>query len=141
MPDCDFDMLRTQLLQSGVKPGHVARLIAELTDHYEDIESEAVRAGCSLESARTQARTRMGDTDQIARQVLSEPDLKCWFYRRPQLARLVLPLIYVLLLPAAPIYAGAAHASVIGRWLACLALSGLVTGTMFLLMQLAIVFS
>ena len=141
MPDRDLDKLRTQLLQSGVKPHYVARLVAELSDHYQDLQSEARETGCSRESAEEQATSRMGHTDSIARLVLNEPAFKCWFYRFPRLARIILPVVYVLLLPAVPIYAGASHAPLIGRWLACLALSGLVTAAMFLLMQVMIVFS
>jgi len=139
MPDRDLDKLRTQLLESGVLPGHVARLVSELSDHYDDLEADAMRDGLSREAARKRAAARMGDTTLIVEHVLCEPELKCWFYRYPRLARVAMPMAYCLLLPAAPFFAGVAHAPAIGRWLACLTLSGLVTATMFLLMQIAIV--
>lgn len=98
-----------------------------------------MRNGLSREAARERATARMGDTMQIVEPIVCDPELKCWFYRYPRLARVAMPMAYCLLLPAAPLFAGAAHAPAIGRWLTCLALSGLVTATMFLLMQIAIV--
>jgi hypothetical protein len=51
---------------------------------------------------------------------------------------IVLPVAFVLLLPSAPLFAGAVHLSSIFRWLACLILSGLITATMMLILQLSI---
>ncbi|MGI9236355.1 MAG: hypothetical protein ACR2QZ_03115 [Woeseiaceae bacterium] len=141
MPDRGLDMLRKRLLESGVAPRHVARLVSELSDHYDDLEAEASREGLSTDRASERARDRMGDTNLIARQVLSEPDLRCWFHRFPKVARILLPVAYVLLLPTAPLYAGIAHAPAIGRWFVCLMLSSLVTASLFLAMQISIAFS
>ena len=91
MPDRDLDKLRTTLLASGVAPKHVARIIAELTDHYEDLESEAMRRGLSREVASRRARERMGDTRVIGQQLLNKYELRCWWYRYPRLARIVMP--------------------------------------------------
>lgn len=141
MPDRGLDMLRKQLLESGVAPRHVARLVSELSDHFDDLETEAIREGLSSERAAETARERIGDANLIAQQVLSDPELRCWFHRYPRLARILLPLVYVLLLPAAPLYAGFAHAPAIGRWFVCLMLSSLVTASLFLAMQISIAFS
>jgi len=138
MPDRDLDMLRRRLLESGVAPRHVVRIVSELSDHYDDLELEATRRGLSRKAAKAQAKNRLGDPSVIAEQVLNQPELKCWFYRFPRLARFFLPVFYVMLLPTAPIYAGVAHAPVIGRWCACLAISGFVTASMMLVMQIAI---
>jgi len=138
MPDRDLDKLRRRLLESGVAPRHVVRIISELSDHYDDLEFEATQRGLTREAAQACAKNRMGDASVIAEQVLSQTELRCWFYRFPRLARVVLPVAYVALLPIAPIFAGVAHAQVIGRWCTCLAISGFVTATMMLMMQIAI---
>ena len=141
MPRADYNMLRDQLLESGVAPRHVIRIISELTDHHEDLEFEAMRHGSTPESAATQASKRMGTKTLIAAQVVGRPELKCWFYRYPRLARLLLPVAYVAMLPLAPIHAGVANAPVIVRWCACLMLSAVVTAAMLLLMQISIALS
>ena len=141
MPDLDVDRLRRQLLESGMAPRHVVRVVSELSDHLEDLETEAMRQGRCLEEARADAIDRFGDVNVIAEHVLSRPELKCWLYRFPHLARFVLPIAYILVLPAAPIFAGVSHAPAIGRWCACLVVSGLVTSGMLLMMQIAITIS
>lgn len=138
MPDPDFDKLRVRLLRSGVAPQHVARAISELCDHLEDIENEFVEIGLPSETARLQASARIGTIDSIASQYLNRSELKCWAYRYPRTARVVLPIAFVMLLPAIPIVAGIENAPLIARWCACLVLSAFVTATMLLAMQLSI---
>ena len=141
MPDPVFDRLRRQLLESGVAPRHVVRVVSELSDHLEDLETEAIQQGGCREAARAEASDRLGDANIIAKHVLSRPEFKCWVYRFPHWARIILPIAYFLVLPAAPIFAGVAHAPTIGRWCACLIISGLVTSGMMLVMQIAIAIS
>lgn len=141
MPEPDFDMLQKRLLDSGVAPRHVIRFVSELSDHYEDLEAEAVSNGLTREAARTQASERIGDTNVIAEEFKKQPELQCWARRFPQLARVVLPAAYILMLPAAPLFAGVAHAPIVGRWFLCLILSGVVTSSMILVMQIAIAIS
>ncbi len=74
----------------------------------------------------------------IARQMLARTELKLWVYRYPRLARFYLPIAYLLLLPAAPVFAGAENATAIARWGTSLMVSAAVTAAMLLLMQIAI---
>ena len=141
MPDRDFDRLRTKLLKSGVVPRHVARLVSELSEHFDDLECEGIQQGLAPQAASAHAEASIGSTSDIVEQVLRQPELRGWPYRYPRLARILLPIIYVTLLPAAPIFAGVAYAPAIGRWLACFVLSGLVTATMMLVMQISILAS
>jgi hypothetical protein len=141
MPDPDFGSLRDHLLRSGVAPRHVLRTISELTDHYEDLEREAIERGLPPPEARQLANERIGATRTIAQHVLHRPELKSWVYRYPQLARVALPLAYVMLLPVIPLYAGIANAPAIARWFSCLLLSALVTAAMLLAMQISIAIS
>jgi hypothetical protein len=48
------------------------------------------------------------------------------------------PVAYLALLPAVPIFAGIAHAETLARWGLSLVLAGLMTASMLLVMQLAI---
>jgi len=141
MPERDFDMLRNQLLDSGVAPRHVIRIISELSDHHDDIEREGLENGMSQQSASAMASDRIGTQNTLAAQVICKPELRSWVYRYPRLARLVLPVAYVAMLPLAPVFAGVANAPIIARWCACLFLSGLITAAMMLVMQISIALS
>ncbi|MFQ5549056.1 MAG: hypothetical protein ACE5FV_12245 [Woeseia sp.] len=138
MPETDFDGLRDRLLRSGVSPRHVVRAVSELSDHLEDLECEAAGHGLDGAAARSQASERIGAIESITQQYLSRPELKCWLFRHPQIARLILPLAYLVMLPAVPIYAGVSNAPSIAKWCACLLLSAFITATMLLVMQLTI---
>ncbi len=139
MPRTDLDTLRDRLLQSGIAPRYVVRAVSELRDHIEDVESEAAEHGVTREAAIVQAAERIGAITAIAQQYTDRPEMRCWFYRYPRLARVVLPVAYVLVLPAMPINAGIKYAPFIGKWCASLFLGGLVTAALLLLMQLSIV--
>jgi hypothetical protein len=138
MPSPEFDRLRAQLINSGVAPRHVARAILELRDHLEDIESEGIKQGLSQDAAKRLANARIGTLESIASQYLEKAELKHWLCRHPWTARVVLPIAYVMVLPAIPIFAGIKNAAFIARWCACLILGAFVTATMLLLMQISI---
>ncbi|MEQ9562518.1 MAG: hypothetical protein RLN69_08365, partial [Woeseiaceae bacterium] len=65
-------------------------------------------------------------------------ELRSWIYRYPGLARIILPVAWIVLLPATPVFVGVAHVTSILRWSACLLLSALVTAAMMLIMQLSL---
>ncbi len=132
--DCRFDGLRRHLLKSGASPRYVRRTIDELCDHLEDIQLESEEKKLSISAAVG----RLGDPRVIAEQVLARQELKTWTYRYPIVARVYMPIAYLLLLPAAPLFAGAANPSVVARWGASLFLSAAVTAAMLLLMQSSI---
>ena len=138
MPDDTFSELRTQLLDSGVAPKHVRRIVDELNDHYEDLQVEALQEGKSSEQAAEIARQRIGNQSTIADRMLSTSEFRIWVYRYPRIARIYLPIAYALLLPATPVLASIANPWIVVRWGAALMLSAGVTALMFLFMQLAI---
>lgn len=141
MPRADFNLLRDYLLESGIAPRHVLRIVSELSDHHEDLELEALDHGYDPEAAKSNARQRIGAPKTIARHVLERPELRSRIYRYPRLARVVLPVAYVAMLPLTPVHAGVANAPRIARWCACLFLSSLITAAMFLMMQISIALS
>lgn len=131
-------MLRSELLESGVAPRHVRRIVAELDDHAEDLRAEAYARGMSNTDAADFATRRIGDQLQIAERILECADLRCWIYRYPRVARVYLPIAYALLLPASPVFAGFANPGIVLRWGAALMLSAGVTAGIMLVLQLAI---
>lgn len=139
MASRQFRAFSSRLLDSGVSPKVVSRIVIELQDHYDDLIDEAIANGEPLSQAREAAVTRIGDPGMIAEQILETPELRSWIYRYPRIARVYLPIAYALLLPAAPVFAGMANPGVVMRWSAALMLSAGVTAAMLLSMQLAIV--
>lgn len=134
----DFGQLRLELLEAGISPRNVARTVRELGDHYDDLEAEGLAYGLSPQDARAMALQRLGKQSDIADRLGSCRELKSWIYRYPGVARLVLPIAYVAMVPIAHVPAGIELATVIMRWGACLILSAAVTSLMLLIMQLSI---
>ena len=141
MHDIDLSQLQSRLLRSGVAPRHVQRTVTELQDHFDDLVEQGLAGGADRLAARAAARELLGSFDDIADAVRARPELRSWAFRHPRMAAVVYPLTCLAVLPAAPVFIGYAHASLIARWLACLLLSGLVTAGMFLTLQLLITLS
>jgi hypothetical protein len=138
MPEQSFATLRTELLESGISPRHVRRIVAELDDHLDDLKTEATSRGMSEIDAAGFAFDCIGDQQAIANRMLETSEFKTWEYRYPRIACVYLPVVYTLLLPAAPVFAGIANPGKVARWGAALMLSAGITAAMFLSMQLAI---
>ena len=134
----DLSGLRKELIRSGIAPRHVRRTVDELSDHYEDLVEEALDEGATRLEAHAHASEQLGAIRDIGAAVRAQPELRSWAYRFPRAASIVYPLTFLALLPAAPVFLGYAYANYVGRWVACLAVSALVTATMFLFLQLAI---
>ena len=134
----DFHGLRNGLLRSGVAPRHVRRTVLELGEHYDDLVDEAVSAGMERRDAECQARRDLGDLDCIAAEIAARPELRGWAWQHPRLALVVYPVACIAVLPAVPLIAGVAYAPTLARWIGCAFLSGVVTATLLLLMQLVI---
>ncbi|NIL93743.1 MAG: hypothetical protein GTO71_04740 [Woeseiaceae bacterium] len=141
MHDIDLSRLRSRLLRWGVAPRHVRRTVAELKDHFDDLVEQGLSDGADRLTACEDARAMLGNLDDIANAVRAQPELRSWAFRYPRVAAVIYPLTFLAMLPAAPVFIGYAHAGYIARWLACLLLSGLVTASMFLVLQLAITLS
>jgi hypothetical protein len=83
MPEGKFRSLEERLLNAGIAPGHVRRLVMELASHHESLVEEEMARGQPIELARSVARDRLGTDDEIARKVLEEPGLRSWGARWP----------------------------------------------------------
>jgi hypothetical protein len=130
--------MRNEMLRNGVSPRITVRMIAELSDHFDDLEADALRAGAPAPLAGELAGDRLGEPACLIAEVAKRRDLKLWVYRFPRISRAVLPIAWLLLLPVAPVFAGVAHVSSVFRWAAALLLGGLVTAAMLLMLQLSI---
>jgi hypothetical protein len=129
-----FNGMRMQLVSAGVAPTEARRIIEELHDHVDDIRLEYVGKDISAE----EIQQRLGDPAVLAEQILSKPELRTWAYRYPRIARIAMPVAYVLLLPTTPVFAGVANPELVARWGASLLLGAAVTAAMLLMMQLSI---
>jgi hypothetical protein len=83
MPEGKFRSLEERLLNAGIAPRHVRRLVMELASHHESLVEEEMARGQPIELARSVARDRLGTDDEIARKVLEEPGLRSWGARWP----------------------------------------------------------
>jgi hypothetical protein len=117
----------------------VRRTVAELREHLDDLVEAALESGFEIQLARRQAAAQMGDLQQVAIAMRACPEMRSWSYRFPRIAVVIYPLTCLALLPAVPVLAGVAHASVLARWTACVLFGGLVTAAIFLVLQLSIV--
>jgi len=129
-----FTAIRHELLSAGIASRHIERTIQELRDHLEDIQAEA---GSDPVSAEDAAR-RLGDPRLLAQQIAAHEEFRSWIYRFPRVARVCLPIAYLLLLPAVPLRHANNNAAAVARWSAALFLGAAVTSATLLLMQLSI---
>lgn len=141
MPESEFYEFEKQLLSSGVSPRHIRRAVLEIREHLDDIKEDALGDGMSSIEAARFARQQIGDLQLIATLIAEKRELRAWPYRYPRLARVFLPIAYAVLLPATPIFASVARVPDIARWALCVTLGAVVTGGMFLLLQLSIAFN
>ena len=136
----EFRVFARRLIDAGIAPKHVHRTVHEMRDHYEDLVEAGIDQGLRQTAAHEQALRQLGQVDDLVQQMASHPELKSWASRYPRTAIVVYPLACLAALPAVPVVAGVAHASMLARWGASLVAAGLVTAGMLLILQLSILF-
>lgn len=132
MPDHVFTELQCRLVKDGVASMHVARMLTELQDHYDDLCSEGRSRGMTDAEAAEYACAQIGEQRLLAERITaSNTDGKhnAWF------ASVLLPVACHLLSPTP---AGHSSTGVVMRWGASFMLGALVTGGILLAMQLSI---
>jgi len=112
--------------------------MAELDDHYADLELEERASGSERPAAAVEALRRLGRQDAIAAAVLAKPELRSWTHRWPWLAGLMSHVLLLLLLPVAPVVACAQRGPAIVRWSVSISLGTAITGGFLLLMAQSI---
>ena len=84
--------LGRKLLLQGLPRRYVARVVREFDEHRDDLEAEAQATGLSPESARSVARERLGDIDELAKELLATKRRCYWWGRHPLISFVLLPL-------------------------------------------------
>ncbi len=82
----DLRSLEKSLVAGGVAPKVIARTIAELRDHYEDLR---------LDHGKAEARSKLGSFDAIASDLILRRELQSWPARWPWLIYGLLPIVTV----------------------------------------------
>ncbi len=136
----EFRVLAERLTDVGIAPRHVRRTVGEIRDHYEDLVEAGLEQGLQRDAAHEQALHELGQVDDLVQEMAAHPELKSWASRYPRTAIVVYPLACLAALPAVPVAAGVANASLLARWGASLVAAGLVTAGMLLVLQLSILF-
>ena len=134
MPSPKLNALTTSLRDGGVSSAYINRLVAELDDHYADLEHEERATGREPAAAAVEALRRLGRQDTIAAEVLAKPELRSWPSRWPWIVRLLRPVLLLLLLPAVPVLACAGRGPAIARWSVSISLGVVLTGGLLLAM-------
>jgi len=138
MPRPDVTALRNDLLTAGISPQHVYRAVTELDEHFDDLVEAHIEEGISRLNAEKMALRTLGDLEHVTNAMREHGELKSWAWRHPRIALVVYPLACIAALPVLPMRAGFDNAGVIGRWVACLVVSGLLTALLLLVLQLTI---
>ena len=92
MSELDFRTLGARMIEAGVAPRHVRRMVAELSEHGAQLESDARRRGLDSVEARRAAREVLGSDEEILARAAATPSLRSWGARWPVTTMLLVPL-------------------------------------------------
>ena len=135
MPEPGFDSLQRSLLESGIAPRCVRRIVVEVREHYEDARQEALGHGLTPDEASAEARARLGSEASIVSAASARPELLCWAHRWPRTTRWLTACAMVVVLPVVPVAYCVYQGPTIVRWGVSASLAALLTGTMLLLLH------
>ncbi len=138
MPEERFAALRRQLQQAGVARRHADRISTELSEHFEDLRTEAEADGRSGPAAARFANRCLGSDLDIVAATAARPELLCFSARYPFLYRASRPAVLLLMAPVMPVVNALEHSAVLSRWFYATLLGGTFTATMLFLLQLTI---
>jgi hypothetical protein len=121
MPNpAQFESLKIELLRGGVAPNYVERTILELSEHYEDLENDALATGLAKEKAARVALAQLGSAESIAAAVLAQRELLVWQRRWPRTASCLKSAATIVALPGLPVVYCLDRGAEIARWSAAL---------------------
>jgi hypothetical protein len=129
MRDARFESLRLELLRSGVAPIYVERMILELGEHCDDLESAALAAGFSAEEALRTAQATLGNERLIAAAVLARTELLTFSTRWPRLAHYLHSAATIGTLPGLPLRYCIEHRPELARWSVALGVATTLMGS------------
>ena len=139
MRKLELGSLKQALIRGGVAHSIVTRTLAELHDHYEDLERESIDAGRSLDEAADEARERLGEQRVIADHVLSRPPLLSWAFRWAWVPAVLRQLVVLASITTVPVTVIVSRGSVITRWCVSTGIALLLTSGLLLLLQRVVV--
>ncbi len=93
MSELDFRSLGERMIQAGVAPRHVRRMLAELSEHGAQLELDARQRGLDPVAARAAAREVLGSDEEILTRALATPSLRSWGTRWPVVTMLLAPVV------------------------------------------------
>ena len=108
--------------------------MAELYDHYEDLEAEALEAGCTPDEASAEAIGRLGSGHALAEEILRYPEFRSWAFRWPWVPAVLRQLVILTSLVSVPVLVAVSRSPVIVRWCVSAGLATLLTGGLLLLL-------
>jgi len=129
MHSSQWNSLRSSLIQGGVPLWRAQRAIAELREHYLDLEAEALDAGLTPADAATDAAIRLGNLPELASEYLGHAELTTW-WGKSQVAQLCTA-------SASTIWQE--HSGFAARWCFAMLSGALVTFTLLLMLHITIV--
>ncbi len=135
MDRAQLKSLKRTLIRGGVATAYVSRTLAELHDHYDDLEAEALEAGYSEADASEEATQRLGEGRVIAGEILNRQELKSWAFRWPWVPAVLRQLVILTTIAAVPAVMVVGRGPLIARWCVSTGLAALLKGGMLLLMQ------
>src|SRR2546430_2133460 len=99
MPEIDpIQELGRKLLRQGVPRRHAVRIVQELVEHRDDLEAEGLAAGQPPGAARSAASEKLGDIDELTKELMAARRRAYWWGRHPLISFVVLPLpLFVVL--------------------------------------------
>ena len=133
-PSREFRALKRALVRGGVAPAIVTRTLAELRDHHEDLEAEALASGCPALAASLEAMERLGSSRALAREVLRHPEFQSWVFRWPVVPAVLRQAVVMTSLASVPVLVVVSRGPAILRWCVSTGLAMLITGAMLLLL-------
>lgn len=128
MRNGQLESLRLELLRCGVTPFYVDRTIAELGEHYADLESAALDAGLSAEEAARSASSALGNERAIVAAILARPELLTFSTRWPRVAHYLNSAATISTLPGLPLMFCIEHRPELARWGAALSVAATLMG-------------
>ena len=96
MSELNLDGMKRDLLLGGIAPKTVTRLLAELTDHIDDLKAQAIAEGKSELEATAYADEAIGRETEIVSGILERPELKSYSWRYPKAVFLAGPMLLLL---------------------------------------------
>ena len=128
-----------ELIKRGVTPFYVDRTVAELGEHYADLESAALAAGLTAEEAARAAREALGNEPAIVAAALARPELLTFSTRWPRVAHYLHSVATISALPGLPLMFCIEHRPELARWGAAVSVAAALMGSVLAVLNWLIV--